>query len=195
MTEPFDSYRFYQAIKLHFGGNYDAIKYQFKTSANQKSFWKRKDKYFFAKIAKRFNDPTDIINYYVSHFINDSKWVGDMLKDDEVYDRWLSKIESLGYRYEQDLYTLQNQTECFNDLFKVENGQHPIIIQQFLADDIMFETVVILNQIIGFGNKVDKEVADTIIWPDIKMKMEKYSPFLKVDVERYKKLTLKVFME
>lgn len=192
MTEPFDAYRFYQALKLHFEGKYDAIKYQFKTSANQKSFWKRKDKYFFAKIAKRFNDPSDLIDYYVAHFINDSKWVGDMLKNDEAYEQWLTKIESLGYKYEQDLYILQNQTESFDDWFKVENGQHPVIIQQFLAGEIMLETVVILDQMVGFINKVDKEVTDTIVWPDIKLKIEKYRPFLKIDLERFKKLTLKV---
>lgn len=194
MIEPFDAYRFYQALKLHFEGKYDAIKYQFKTSANPKSFWKRKDKYFFAKVAKRFNDPNDLINYYVAHFIKDSKWIGNMLKDEYVYEEWLKNFESLGYKYEQDLLKLDELTESFDDLFKVENGQHPIIIQQYLAEEIMLETVVILDSILNYINKVDKEVADTIVWPDVKIKVEKYKPFLKIDHDRFKKITLKVFV-
>jgi hypothetical protein len=193
MIEPFDSYRFYQALKLHFEGKYDAIKYQFKTSAKPASFWKRKDKYFFAKIAKRFNDPSDLINYYVAHFINGSKWVGDMLKDEDVYEQWLKRIESLGYNYEQDLYKLQEKCDTFDCLFNVEDGQHPVIIQEYLADEIMLETVIILDRLLNFSNRVDKQVTDTIVWPDIKTRIDKYSPFLNVDLERFKKLTLKVY--
>jgi T4 gene 59 helicase, N terminal./T4 gene 59 helicase, C terminal. len=193
MIEPFDSYRFYQALKLHFEGKYDAIKYQFKTSANPQSFWKRKDKYFFAKIARRFNDTGDIINYYVAHFINDSKWVGDMLKHEDVYEEWLKKYESLGYRFEQDLYILNDLSESFDDLFTVDNGQHPVIVQQFLAGEIMLETLVVLDSMVGFVNRVDKEVTDTIVWPDVKLKIEKYKPFLKIDLDRFKKIVLKVF--
>ena len=52
MSDPFESYKLYNALKLHFEtDSYDAVKYNFKTSVKPQSFFKRKDKYFFAKIA------------------------------------------------------------------------------------------------------------------------------------------------
>ena len=52
MNDPFESYKLYNALKLHFESKYDAVKYNYKTSVTPNSFFKRKDKYFFAKLAK-----------------------------------------------------------------------------------------------------------------------------------------------
>ena len=55
MNDPFESYKLYNALKLHFETDgYDAIKYHFKTSVKPTSFFKRKDKFFFAKLAKTY---------------------------------------------------------------------------------------------------------------------------------------------
>lgn len=82
--EPFDAFRFYQAIKLHFESNsYDAIKYNYKTSAKHSSFWKRRDKYFFAKIGKQFNSAENLIEYYAAHFVSGNTWIGDIVKDEK----------------------------------------------------------------------------------------------------------------
>ena len=66
-TDPFASYAMYNALKLHFETDgYDAIKYNFKTSVKPTSFFKRKDKYFFAKLAKKHD--RDLKDYYISNF-------------------------------------------------------------------------------------------------------------------------------
>ena len=65
--DPFDSYKLYNALKLHFENEvYDAVKYNFKTTVNANSFFQRKDKYFFAKLAKTY--PKDLKEIYVSQF-------------------------------------------------------------------------------------------------------------------------------
>ena len=44
MNDPFESYKLYNALKLHFETDgYDAIKYHFKTSVKPTSFFNRKD--------------------------------------------------------------------------------------------------------------------------------------------------------
>jgi hypothetical protein len=53
--DPFESYKLYNALKLHFESGYDAVKYNFKSNVTPKSFFNRKDKYFFAKLAKKHN--------------------------------------------------------------------------------------------------------------------------------------------
>ena len=77
MIDPFDSYKLYNALKLHFENDtYDAVKYNIKTTVNPNSFFKRRDKYFFAKIGK---NQKDIQNFFVFNFIEDMKYVGDMM--------------------------------------------------------------------------------------------------------------------
>ena len=94
--EPYDAYRYYMAIKLHFESNsYNAIKYQYKTSVNQKSFWKRHDKYHFAKVAKRCSTEQDLIDFFVCYFSSDLKWVGDMLDRNDELIQFKRKKESL----------------------------------------------------------------------------------------------------
>jgi len=107
IMEPFDAYRYYMAIKLHFESDtYDAKKYNYKTSISPQSFWKRKDKYHFAKIAKKFNTPEELIEFYVSQFTSNIKWVGDMLEGDEHFTEWKKRKESLSYQFTNDINTL-----------------------------------------------------------------------------------------
>ena len=62
IMEPFDAYKYYMPIKLHFeSDSYDAPKYNFKTSISPQSFWKRRDKYHFAKLSRKFNKPDELV--------------------------------------------------------------------------------------------------------------------------------------
>ena len=192
--DPFDAYRYYQSLKLHFESKtYDAAKYNFKTSANPKSFWKRNDKYHFAKVAKRFKDVPEMIGFYASHFINGTKWIGEMLNAEEVYQSWLKRMQSISYIFEQDLNHLSIEVESFDSLLRSKDGEHPLIITYYLQEEISLETVVIINKLTGFMDKADKEITETIMWPDISLKIRKYEPFVQVDLERMKKIVLKVF--
>jgi len=192
IMEPFESYKLYQALKLHFeSDSYDAVKYNFKTSAKPQAFWKRKDKYFFAKVGRRFNDPADLIDYYSAHFVADNKWIGEMLQDDEIYQAWLKKNQSLSYVFEQDLNKLHEVCNQFDELFTID--VHPLIVNKYLQEEISLETVVIINKLTGFMKKADKEITETIIWPEVSLKIRKYDPFVKVDLDKMKKIVLRVF--
>ena len=95
MNDPFESYKLYNALKLHFEADgYDAIKYHFKTSIKPTSFFKRKDKFFFAKLAKTYED--ELKEFYIANFKNDVKYVGDMLNEGgERYYRDHKKLWNL----------------------------------------------------------------------------------------------------
>lgn len=191
--EPFDAFRFYQSVKLHFESDtYDAIKYNYKTSAKPQTFWKRKDKYFFAKVGRRFTTPVDLINYYVSHFIHDTKWIGEMINDDDTYNKWLKKNQSMGYVFEQDLYKLKEINESFDKLLDSSDG-HPQIISAYMRDEISIETVVIVNRLTQFIRVADRKITETIVWPDVSRKIRKYEAFFQCDTDKMKKTILKVF--
>ena len=189
--EPFEAYRYYQSLKLHFEQeSYDAPKYNYKTSAKPQTFWKRKDKYFFAKIGKMFDTPPELINYYAAHFVADNNWVGEMLGNDQIYRDWQKRTEALGYNFQQDLEKVN--VESFDHLFELGN-QYPKVVESYLAGDINIESVVILNQLTGFMRKADKTVSDPILWPDVSRKIRKYSLLMNVNLEKMKKNVFKVF--
>jgi hypothetical protein len=192
IMEPYDAFRFYQSMKLHFeSDSYDAIKYNYKTSVKPQSFWKRKDKYFFAKVGKKFNDAHEIINYYAAYFIQDKTWIGEMLEDEGIYASYQKRVQSLGYTFENDMSIL-SELGSFDQVLDSTDG-HPKIITAYLGGDINIESVVILNQLTGFMNRADKEITETIVWPDVSRKIRKYSPFVQYDLQKAKNIVLRVF--
>ena len=185
MNDPFESYKLYNALKLHFETDgYDAIKYHFKTSVKPTSFFKRKDKFFFAKLAKTYE--SELKEFYIANFKNDVKYVGDMLNEGgERYYRDHKKImESLTYQFQTDINKLNDMDVSFDSLLKAEENNHPLIIKLWMQDEILLETVVILDSILGFVERENKKITDTIIWPDIYRKIMKYKPFVKFDRDK-----------
>jgi len=189
--EPFEAYRYYQSLKLHFENeSYNAPKYNYKTSAKPQTFWKRKYKYFFAKVGRMFDTPPELINYYAAHFVADNNWVGDMLSDEQVYRDWQKRTESMGYNFQQDLEKVN--VESFDQLFDLGN-QYPKVVEAYLSNDINIESVAILNKLTSFMSRADKTVSDPILWPDVSRKIRKYSLLMNVNTDKMKKIIFKVF--
>ena len=194
MNDPFESYKLYNALKLHFeSDSYDALKYNFKTSVKAQSFFKRKDKYFFAKLAKTYE--RDLKEFYIANFKNDVKYVGDMLNEGgERYYRDHKKVmESLSYQFENDINKLRDMNVEFDSLLEAEENNHPLIVRLWMQDEILLETVVILDALTGFVERENKKITDTIIWPDIYRKIMKYKPFVKFNRDKCINLLKKTF--
>ena len=81
----------------------------------------------------------------------------------------------------------------FDSLFESIDGQQPMIVQMWMQEDITLETVVILNSILGFIQQEDSKISDTIIWPDNKRKIEKYTPFVSFDINKCKTVLMEKF--
>jgi hypothetical protein len=194
MIDPFRAYQLYNAIKLHFSSaSYDAVKYNYKTSSTSQSFYKRKDKYFFSKVGKRFTDEKELIGFYVSHFINENSWIGKMLDNDDTYNEWLKFMQSLTYEFESQMASLSMQYESFNDLFDLTRSGIPPIVEEHLSRNVRLETLVILDNVTNFVSKIDKHTSDTIIWPSISLKIKKYKKFVYFDEDKARSILLKLF--
>ena len=96
----FDVYKIYLGVKLHFTTDtYDYHKYTGKVNATLDSFTKRKDRYFFYKLSTRYS-PSEVLDFFVSNFIDDSKkWIGNLLNDDghKTYLNYRKYFESFDY--------------------------------------------------------------------------------------------------
>ena len=191
----FEVYKIYLAIKLHFTSknqSYDFHKHNGRTTARLETFTKRRDKYYFHRLSKSY-DNKSIVNYFLSNFVsNTNLWVGDIIgkAGDEHYKQWSKKIESLHYYYEKDIdYIIERMTTKdikFNDLFLSIDGQHPPIIKMFLAKKINFETLIILDDILRFTKKLNKNIKEKVLWPKLFDRMKRYKPFLSYNITKYK---------
>ena len=172
----FEVYKVYLAIKLHFTSknqSYDFHKHGGRTTAKLATFTKRRDRYFFHKLGKSYNDIT-IVDYFVSNFVaNTNLWVGDIIgqSGDENYKEWSKRLEALHYYYEQDIdYMIERMTAnkmSFDDIFTSINGQHPPILKMVLSKKINFETFLILEDILLFSKRLNKDINETVLWPKL----------------------------
>lgn len=194
MNDPYESYKLYNALKLHFEtDSYDALKYNFKTSIKPQSFFNRKDKYFFAKLAKTYGK--NLKDYYIANFKMDVKYVGDMLNEggEQYYRSHKKVLESIHYSFENDINKLSEIESSFDELLLSENNNHPKIIKLWMQDEILLETIVILDSLTGFMDRENKKITETIIWPDIYRKITKYKPFVKFNTEACRSILIKEF--
>lgn len=182
---PYESYQLYNALKLHFTSpSYDYFKYQGKTRSDHRAFEVRRDKYQFYKLSKH-RDPQGLI---VSNFIAGAgNWIGDLFTDEagERYNGWLSRQQSITYRFQSDMERLEDD---FKSHFRVKAGQHPSLLVFVKRGDISIETLAILNNLLTFFPVWDKKIEDPVLWPNIRDRCLKYSPFIKYDNTKIKKI-------
>jgi len=191
-----DAYRCYLALKNHFTkDHYDYIKYRGKTRASNAAFYKRKDRFWFEKFARQKNDK-EIEDFFVSNFIYSTDpstvWIGEMIKEGEGrYQEWQKKVQSLTYVFKQETESVFENKKV-DDMFDCSKG-HPPILKIYLRGDISLESMVIYDRILGYGKDFDKRLKDPV-WETVSRKIKKYSPFLNIDVSRYKKILKEVII-
>ena len=200
----FEVYKIYLAVKLHFTSknqSYDFHKHNGRTTARLGTFTKRRDRYFFHKLSKLYND-RDIADYFVSNFVtNTNLWVGDIIGrlGDENFKLWQKKIEALSYYYEQDIDYIIEQMNTkditFDNIFISKGGQHPYILKYFLSKRINFETFIILDDILNFSRQLNKSITEKVLWPKLYERMVRYKPFLKYNTTKYKQILKKKIKE
>jgi len=198
---PENVYEKYLAIKLHFSTeNYDYFKYHGKTSASARSWDKRSDKLQFNKIAKNYTS-NEIEGLFVSNFVggDTNAWPGHYSSPEakETYLRWLKGIQSLNYVLKEESTRakefMDDDNLEFNKLMAVEEGQHPLLLRYFYAQEISLETLMIYASIFKFLPRWNKEINDNIVWPETYLLISKYRGFLELDQDKLKKVIQKVW--
>ena len=199
VNEGFDAYKTYLALKQHFTSDYDYFKYNGKVRAKSESFLKRKDKFFFRKLQKRY-DKNELVEFFVSNFIvSGDNWIGSLVsqESEQNYALWRKNKESISYNYRNELsllcdYCLSNDISC-NQLVLVEDGNHPILLRLLLQNKISLETIIILDDILRFTRYWNVKL-DDIIWDEKKKLIYKYRSFMKYDLDKCKQITKEILL-
>tara|TARA_B110000037_G_scaffold202786_1_gene245268 strand:- start:519 stop:1199 length:681 start_codon:yes stop_codon:yes gene_type:complete len=208
--DDFEAYKIFLAMKSHFNNEYDYVKYNGKITAKLESYSKRKDKYTFVQLSKKFGKK-ELEEFFLSLFLNvtengnltisgtDNMWTGNLMDKEsfDTYKNWKKRLQSLQYNFVNDCETIFNTgTEHdieFNNIFKSVNGDYPLIIRLEKQGEICIESVVIFDMMFDFLDRVHS--GDTTYWPVYKKKVKDYTSFLKVDVKHYVEVVKNLLIE
>lgn len=192
LMEPYDVYRAYLSLKLHFTTDqYDVIQQRGRVKASKQSFFKRNDLFAIRKIAQEYSDK-EVVDFLVANFVSGDRWGGVFdIEAKQRYIQWKKRMESITYTFEKELDKMLLEAEKrgidFSKMFE-GNGQHPLIVRKYLGGEVSIETLVILNKLNNFTNQLDSELSQDIVWPDVSRIIKKYGPFLDINKEKYNEL-------
>ena len=184
---PFQTYSTFLALKNHFSNKkYNYFTYNGKVRASLQSFYKRKDRFYFEKMSRQKSDE-EIVNFFVANFISHddpgSLWIGEIIREgEENYKNWQRRTQSMSYLFKQEVSIFDASN--FDSMFALESNKHPRLIKEYLQKNVSLETLVILNEILGYKKRFDARLLDPV-WEMISLKIEKYTPFLRVDKSKY----------
>ena len=185
--EGYDSYKLYLAMKLHFNSeNYNFNQYNGHVKADLSSFMKRKDKFHFAKLARKYKDK--LIDFYIANLSQVDYWAGELLEREaeERYTDWRKRRQKLSHMFEQEVKQLLEK-KTIQEVLTCTGGQHPHLLKQFLGKKISLETMCILDEITDYSKSWKKLISENIVYPGVHHRIDKYKSFLYFDKNKYKK--------
>ena len=197
IVTPFETYQHYLSLKNHFTNpKYDFFKYGAKTRASITSFNKRKDKYWFEKTSRKYNDK-EVVDFLVSNFVSTDNpqnlWIGEIINSGErTYADWMRRQQSLTYLFKEQSNELFSETKL-QDALNCSKG-HPPVLKKFLSGQLSLETLTIYEKIFHFSKDFDKKLLDPV-WETVSLKVKKYMPFLNIDVFQFKKILRDIINE
>lgn len=200
----YDAYKRYVALKLHFQQkDYDYFKFSGSAKVSREKFETRNDKYFFQRIAKLY-DVKQLEQLLVANFIvNKSAWIGEVMSDvgRARHLEFKKTVQALEYNFQEDMNSLKQMIDVgdlpsFDSIFDIERGDDwPELVTLTLHKTIRVESFIIMNKIFNFLPKMNSRIEDSIVWPEMYQLCRKYSPFLNVDVVRYRTIMKNIFLQ
>jgi len=100
----------------------------------------------------------------------------------------------LTYVFENDIIGLLGDDDP-EQMLAVIDGQHPNLLREVMSGSIQIETMVILNDIMNFFPMWNRKISDDIIWPNWRLKCEKYTPFINYDKVKFKNILRELIKE
>ena len=187
--EGYDAYCLYLAVNNHFHtDSYDYFKYAGKTSVKLETFLKRKDKYHFAKLARKYH--TELKDFYVANLYKQKYYVRNLLEQecDKNYKEFKKKKQKLTYIVMEDMRYLFDKYKHIDMCIGIKDGQHSNILREYLGGKINAETFIAVDKIFNIFKDYDSRITESFIWPKERKRLDKLTPFL--EFERKKVMTI-----
>jgi hypothetical protein len=180
--EGYDAYCLYLAINNHFySDSYDYFKYNGKVSAKLESFMKRKDRYHFAKLARKYND--ELKDFLVANFSKKKYYVRELLEQEceKNHIEFKKRKQKLTYLITEEMRYLFDKYKHIDFCIGIKDGQHSNILREYLGGRIAAETLVAADRIFGIFNDYDTMMNEKFIWPKTRKRLDSLAPFLELE--------------
>lgn len=187
-------FRLYLMMKHHFNGKYDLIKYNWNIRVSDKSYQKRRDRYFFERLSEKYK-LRELVLLMVSNLVsNQEAWIGDLSDSDAIdfYRNYVVKLKSIRDTVEDDLkniyYFSKKMNITLSDVFNFNEKMGSSYLLKLLQSQIITaETFLFLDSFLDVINKYDSEMSD-IIWNNYSVKLKAYKKILLIDNKTAKQL-------
>ena len=181
----FNAYKYYMAVKLHFTTDgYDVFETNGHVKGSRDVFCNRNDRFIFEKLARKFDKPFDIIQYFVANFAygNDAVIYCDADGTANLVT-WQRRKQSLTQTFKNDIDALllhvEKNKHTHDRVFKFVQGDHPELLKLFLGSHISIETMVILD---SFEDYLSSWKSFTnLLWEEEYRRIIKCKRFIKFD--------------
>ncbi len=128
----FKAYRYYLAIKLHFTTDkFNVFQNRGNVRGTREAFNARNDRYIFEKLANKYSDDKDIIQFFVANFAYGSDnaiYAGQ--EAEENYTEWIRRKQSITKIVIDDLAKLLTYVETnrlkHTALFEFTDNEYPV---------------------------------------------------------------------
>jgi hypothetical protein len=187
MMTGYEAFSLFHVLKLHFtSDSYDYFKYNGKCNISIETFERRRDKFHFYKLSRKYNHD-DFRQFVISVLMhNENAWAGTLLEDEsnEIHTKRMATIQSLSYTFKNDCAVI-GESGDINSLLKT-TGEYPELLTMALQKVISIETLCILNSFMNFLPMWERKINDDIRWPTVYRKLVKYERFIQFNRELYK---------
>lgn len=196
----FKAYRYYLAIKLHFTSEkFNVFENRGNVKGSREAFEARNDRYIFEKLARKFGNDRDIIQFFVSNFAygNESAIYAGQEADDNLAE-WNKRKQSVTKIFIDDLASLLTYVEInklpTSSIFDFNFNEYPAALKLWLGGKISIETLVIVNELDHIVEHWLDNSSVQHIWGDELLRIKKLTGFVKYDKEKLRKI-FKHFVE
>lgn len=177
----FMAYKYYMAIKLHFTNpKFDVFVNRGRIRITRERFEARNDHYLFEKLARQYPQDKDYIRFCASNFMYGNPEL--VYKANEAaanFKEYTRRKQSMTKVFTDDLATIVNSGARHN----FSGNQIPDVLQLYLAKRITLETMVILNDLEAFVERVRENPQAVLIADDLLL-IEKSKRFVTYDTNR-----------
>ncbi len=187
---------YYIGLRAHFGcDKFDGVS-MIKNDVKMytvDNYKKRKDTVLFRRLANYYKKD-QFVRYITANILSATSSKQEVVRmhvsnmSDANLTKWETSTQSMSYRFKNEINKLLGEND-FEELFKVESGTLPLILQK----NISLETLTIIDSFVNFSKEFNK-VEDHYIWPYIGYKIKNYNPLLQYftgyDRDKYKSIMM-----